>query len=163
MSTSCGETEASRREFLCALAGCAAAALGSCSEITHTPFFTKRFRELGEDERKAWLADLERRQAERHGRRIEISDRGPKPGVEFGYALDLSRCVGCRRCALPRSCLRWSWRTAPAHVDGRLEVGDVGERPAPRLAPCRRRGRSLRRLLGEERACDRKRGARKYR
>src|SRR4030095_12265039 len=23
---------------------------------------------------------------------------GPRPGVEFGYGLDLSRCVGCRRC-----------------------------------------------------------------
>ena len=98
MSTTGTESEASRREFLCALAGCAAAALGSCSEITHTPFFTKRFRELGEDERKTWLADLERAQVERHGRRVEISDQGPKPGVEFGYALDLSRCVGCRRC-----------------------------------------------------------------
>jgi Fe-S-cluster-containing dehydrogenase component len=27
-----------------------------------------------------------------------VSDAKPLPGVEFAYALDLSRCVGCRRC-----------------------------------------------------------------
>ncbi|MEX2662764.1 MAG: 4Fe-4S dicluster domain-containing protein, partial [Vicinamibacterales bacterium] len=27
-----------------------------------------------------------------------MSDAGPMPGVVFGYALDISRCIGCRRC-----------------------------------------------------------------
>ena len=27
-----------------------------------------------------------------------MSDAAPMPGVLFAYALDLSRCIGCRRC-----------------------------------------------------------------
>ncbi len=92
------ETDSSRREFLCALAGCAAAIAGSCSEITHTPFFQKRFRELTEGERGEILADLMKQQSERFGKAITIDDMPAQEGVLFGCALDISRCVGCRRC-----------------------------------------------------------------
>ena len=29
---------------------------------------------------------------------MTVSDAGPMPGVLFAYALDISRCIGCRRC-----------------------------------------------------------------
>jgi molybdopterin-containing oxidoreductase family iron-sulfur binding subunit len=29
---------------------------------------------------------------------MTVADTPPLPGVEFAYALDLSRCIGCRRC-----------------------------------------------------------------
>ncbi len=91
--------EVSRREFLCTVAGCAAAAaVGGCSDITHTDFFRKRFRELEPDELKDIIADLEARQTAKYGKQTTISTKGPLPGVEYGYALDVSRCVGCRRC-----------------------------------------------------------------
>ena len=89
----------SRREFLCAVAGCAAAAAAAgCSNLTHTPWFQKRFRELDGEEIGDILADLEREYSERFGREVTVTAEGPRRGVEFGYALDISRCVGCRRC-----------------------------------------------------------------
>jgi Fe-S-cluster-containing dehydrogenase component len=92
------ENEASRREFLCALAGCAAALAGGCSEITHTPFFQKRFRELSAEERAAFVADLEREHSARFHKPVKVGLQEAKEGVLFGYALDISRCIGCRRC-----------------------------------------------------------------
>jgi Fe-S-cluster-containing dehydrogenase component len=47
---------------------------------------------------KKALDDMERQYAERLDKAIKVSDAPPIPGVEFAYALDISRCVGCRRC-----------------------------------------------------------------
>ncbi len=88
----------SRREFLCAVAGCTAAAAGSCVDVTHTPFFRERLRELTPDELGAIVARLADSYRERYGRDFEIGTEPAQDGVEFAYALDLSRCVGCRRC-----------------------------------------------------------------
>jgi len=44
------------------------------------------------------LARLERQYRKRYGKRVRVSADAPLPDVLFGYALDLSRCVGCRRC-----------------------------------------------------------------
>ncbi len=44
------------------------------------------------------LDDLEREYSERYHEKVKVSDAPPLPGVEFAYALDLSRCIGCRRC-----------------------------------------------------------------
>jgi len=93
------EVDVSRREFLCALAGCAAAAsVAGCSDMTHTPWFQQRFRELSRDEIDAMLSDLSHRYTERFGKEVTVRADGPRRGVEFAYALDISRCVGCRRC-----------------------------------------------------------------
>ena len=92
------EELASRREFLCAVAGCAAAAAGSCSDIGHTPWFQKRFRELSKAEIDVVLADLEKKHSAKYGKTVTVGAEGPLPDVEFGYALDISRCIGCRRC-----------------------------------------------------------------
>ena len=91
-------TDLSRRDFLCGLAGCAAAAAGACSDLTHTPFFQKRFVELSPAELSELLTDLARTNSERFGKEVQVGAEPALPGVEFGYALDVSRCVGCRRC-----------------------------------------------------------------
>ena len=96
---SCGEPAGlSRRDFLCSVVGCAAAAAGACIEPTHIPFFRKHLHELTEEERRALVAGIEADLAAAHGRPIQVGDARAMPGVEFAYALDLSRCVGCRRC-----------------------------------------------------------------
>jgi molybdopterin-containing oxidoreductase family iron-sulfur binding subunit len=41
---------------------------------------------------------MEREYAERYGAPVTVADTPAAPGVQFAYALDLSRCVGCRRC-----------------------------------------------------------------
>ncbi len=47
--------------------------------------------------RKA-LDEMEREYAGKYGKAVTVSDSPALPGVLFGYALDLSRCIGCRRC-----------------------------------------------------------------
>jgi len=58
----------------------------------------ERFSEIGPERKQQILDDLEREYSERYERPVEVEDTLPMDGVEFGYGLDLSRCVGCRRC-----------------------------------------------------------------
>ncbi len=85
----------SRRDFMCAVASCAVAA---CTDVTHTSFFRDRLRELSTADIAAIVADLEREYRERFGKEVTVGTEEAMDGVEFAYALDLSRCVGCRRC-----------------------------------------------------------------
>ena len=89
----------SRRAFLtCVVAGCAAAATTGCGDFLHTAVGKKSFREYGKDEIAGLLAELEADAKKRTGKDVKVTATGPLPGVEFGYALDVSRCIGCRRC-----------------------------------------------------------------
>jgi molybdopterin-containing oxidoreductase family iron-sulfur binding subunit len=93
------QTLPSRREFACAVAGCVAvAAAGGCSDLTHTSWFRGRFREMSDEEKRTAVADLEKEHTERFKKPVQVGVEPPLPGVEYGYALDISRCIGCRRC-----------------------------------------------------------------
>ncbi|HEX6851279.1 MAG TPA: 4Fe-4S dicluster domain-containing protein [Candidatus Polarisedimenticolaceae bacterium] len=76
-------------------AGAAVAALSGCRI---EEFFRAHFRELSKADLDAALRGIERSNLERFGKRTTVDATGARPGVEFGYGLDLSRCVGCRRC-----------------------------------------------------------------
>jgi molybdopterin-containing oxidoreductase family iron-sulfur binding subunit len=87
-----------RRGFLrSAAAGAALAALSAC-DLGLEDLLRKHFRELSPGELDEVLAKLERRNLERFGRKTSISAAPARAGVEFGYGLDVSRCLGCRRC-----------------------------------------------------------------
>jgi molybdopterin-containing oxidoreductase family iron-sulfur binding subunit len=58
----------------------------------------KRLYEAPRAQLKKAIEDMERQYRERLGVNVSVSDAPPIPGVEFAYALDLSRCIGCRRC-----------------------------------------------------------------
>ena len=88
----------SRRRFLCIAAGCAAAAAGGCSDLTHTSFFRKNFRDMSPEDLARIIADLEREHSATYGKSVTVGVEPPLPGVAFAYALDISRCIGCRRC-----------------------------------------------------------------
>src|SRR5512135_387291 len=89
----------SRRQFLQA-AGVAAvaAALVGCEHLSTEEFLQRNFRELSKDEVAAVIARLEKEYKAEFGKRVTVGIEPPLPGVLFGYALDLSRCIGCRRC-----------------------------------------------------------------
>jgi Fe-S-cluster-containing dehydrogenase component len=53
---------------------------------------------LSPAELKRSLAEMERRYSAKYGTAVKVSAAPPLAGVEFAYALDISRCVGCRRC-----------------------------------------------------------------
>jgi molybdopterin-containing oxidoreductase family iron-sulfur binding subunit len=58
----------------------------------------RRLREMPRAQLRQALRDLEQEYARTYGQPVQVSDAGPMPGVLFAYALDLSRCIGCRRC-----------------------------------------------------------------
>jgi Fe-S-cluster-containing dehydrogenase component len=61
-------------------------------------FFQKNFRELGRDEIRDVVARLEKEYSTRYGKPVKVKTNAPMEGVLYGYGLDLSRCIGCRRC-----------------------------------------------------------------
>jgi len=81
----------SRRKFVSVSAAAAAGwILTSCGP--------KRLYEVPPERLKEVILEMERDYADRLGTPVSISDAPPIPGTEFAYALDISRCVGCRRC-----------------------------------------------------------------
>jgi molybdopterin-containing oxidoreductase family iron-sulfur binding subunit len=61
-------------------------------------FFQKHFKEMNDAEIKQVLGRLEREYEEKYKKAIKVGNQKAMPGVIFGYGLDLSRCIGCRRC-----------------------------------------------------------------
>ena len=76
-------------------------------------FLQKHYKELTPDELAAALRRLEQRTQAEYGAAVTIRDPRPEPGVEFGYALNLSICVGCRQCA--EACHRENNHDRPSH------------------------------------------------
>jgi len=61
-------------------------------------FFQKHFREMTIDEKNEVIKRLEKEYKEKYKVDFNIKTTKPLPGVLFGYGLDISRCIGCRRC-----------------------------------------------------------------
>jgi molybdopterin-containing oxidoreductase family iron-sulfur binding subunit len=68
-------------------------------DLSVDAFLQKHYKELSQSEMAAVLLRLEDETALDHGVEVTIADPRPTPGVSFGYALNLSVCVGCRKCA----------------------------------------------------------------
>ena len=106
MSTSLNEPtrpgHLSRREFffnLFALA--AAAALPGCTKRQKEDlraFVHANFKEMSPAELTEILAVWEKRYTQKFGQPVSVKATPPRKDTLFGYALDLSRCIGCRRC-----------------------------------------------------------------
>ncbi|PWB60823.1 MAG: 4Fe-4S ferredoxin, partial [Deltaproteobacteria bacterium] len=91
----------SRRKALKGLAvGLGALALPGkdASASVWEAFFQKNFRELDKPELQRVLARLENEYNRQFGKPVKVKATPPLEGVQYGYGLDLSRCIGCRRC-----------------------------------------------------------------
>ena len=106
MKKECGEP-VSRRSFL-KTAGIASAslALGGCDVGKKLlpgdfleEFLQKHFKEMSPDEIKEVKDRIQRKYKKKYGREFVLGTEAHYPDVLFGYGLDLSRCIGCRRCA----------------------------------------------------------------
>lgn len=73
-------------------------------EVTLDDLLQRHYRELTPPEMQRILDDLEQKCQQSYGVRPTIRDLKPLAGVEFAYALNLTRCIGCRRCA--HACLK---------------------------------------------------------
>ncbi|MCP4453998.1 MAG: 4Fe-4S dicluster domain-containing protein [Planctomycetes bacterium] len=100
----------SRRGFLrqssCMVGGLAA--LGAaCSPLRHLTqddlpsleeLFQKHYKEMTQEDLARALSRVKADVKRRHGVDAQVGDVKPLTGVEFVYALNLSRCIGCRKC-----------------------------------------------------------------
>ena len=62
-------------------------------------FLQRHYKELSRDEMDVILRRIEAKTLAEHGVEVHVEDVRPLEGVSFGYALNLSACIGCRRCA----------------------------------------------------------------
>jgi molybdopterin-containing oxidoreductase family iron-sulfur binding subunit len=99
----------SRRGFLKEAGGLSMASLmGTAALLTHSDnaqaktewaeWFQKNYRLMTEEEKAQAKARLERRYSEEYGKRVTVDTTPAKEGVLFGYALNIQKCIGCRRC-----------------------------------------------------------------
>jgi ferredoxin len=98
----------SRRDFITgmaltiAAAGAGAAALSPLINAEEVPsvddILQQHYARLTTDEKKAIFARLENEISSKYGVKATISDPQPLDGVVYGYALNIGRCIGCRKC-----------------------------------------------------------------
>ncbi len=96
-----------RRNFLrSAVAGTAALAIpvGTSDASVWEAFFQKHFKEMNEDDKARVIERLEKDYKKKYNKDVKVKTTDALPGVKFGYGLDLSRCIGCRRCVY--ACVR---------------------------------------------------------
>ncbi|MBI4349937.1 MAG: 4Fe-4S dicluster domain-containing protein [Elusimicrobia bacterium] len=102
-------TEASgitRREFLgvaaVGLAAATAAALSPLRQLADFPtledWLRKHYTELTPRDKEAIFERIRAQVEKDYGVRPNLTDQPPLDGVMFAYALNIGRCVGCRRC-----------------------------------------------------------------
>ena len=69
------------------------------SDLDLDAFLQTHYKELTTDELAEVMRRHEREAKRDYGADVTIEDVPPTPGVVFGYALNLSICIGCRKCA----------------------------------------------------------------
>jgi molybdopterin-containing oxidoreductase family iron-sulfur binding subunit len=79
-----------------------AASLAPLRELKDFPsaeqFLQKYYKELTPEEMAKVLKRIENEVERQYGLRPHVRDLKPMDGVEFVYALNLTRCIGCRKC-----------------------------------------------------------------
>jgi len=91
-----GSLAVPRRTFLAGAAG--ALGLAAVSACDWPAFFQQNFRRLTPGEIDETVARLQAQYRQRYGRDFQVDTEGPIDGTLFAYALDIQRCIGCRKC-----------------------------------------------------------------
>lgn len=85
--------------------GMGAATIDGCGiSPTLEEFLQRRFREMSPEEVAAALERIEQKYHAQYGLEFNIKTTPAQEGTVFGYALDISRCIGCRKCVY--ACVR---------------------------------------------------------
>jgi molybdopterin-containing oxidoreductase family iron-sulfur binding subunit len=104
-----GTVSSSRRGFLKDAGGLGIASLmGAAALLTNSDdaqaktewaeMFQKNYRLMTDEEKAQAKARLERRYSQEYGKPVTVDTTPAKEGVLFGYALNIQKCIGCRRC-----------------------------------------------------------------
>jgi len=102
------QAKLSRRDFItgmvvtAAAGGAGAAALSPLMRAEEVPslddFLQQHYQRLTTDQKKAIFARLESEISSTYGIEAKVGDPQPLTGVVYGYALNIGRCIGCRKC-----------------------------------------------------------------
>jgi len=95
-----------RRDFLknmgvATVAGAAALSAGpddAEAKVTWAEWFQTHYILMTDEQKKECIERLEKRYTEEFGKKTTVADTPAMPDVLFGYALSISKCIGCRRC-----------------------------------------------------------------
>jgi molybdopterin-containing oxidoreductase family iron-sulfur binding subunit len=91
-----------RREWMKAMgaiaSGLALATSGCNQGASMEEFLRTRFQELSKKDVQELLGHLGKKYSEQYEKPVNVKATPAREGVQFGYALDISRCIGCRRC-----------------------------------------------------------------
>ncbi|KPJ94561.1 MAG: hypothetical protein AMJ53_05020 [Gammaproteobacteria bacterium SG8_11] len=68
------------------------------AEVTAAEWLQGHFVLMSDKDKQEAIARLEKRYTAQYGKKTTVSNTPPPEGVLFGYALDISKCIGCRRC-----------------------------------------------------------------
>jgi Fe-S-cluster-containing dehydrogenase component len=68
------------------------------SGMTLERFLQKHYKEMTPEDMEKVLERIRAEVEARYEQRPDLSDVKPMDGVEFAYALNLGRCIGCRKC-----------------------------------------------------------------
>jgi len=68
-------------------------------DLSPEQFLQRHYKELTAVDLQIILGRLAKETKENYGADVTINDYQAQPGVKFGYALNLSICIGCRKCA----------------------------------------------------------------
>ena len=69
------------------------------ADLSFDELIQKHYKALDRSEMEAILRRLEEKTEEEYGANVTIVDARPTPQTSFAYALNLSICIGCRKCA----------------------------------------------------------------
>jgi molybdopterin-containing oxidoreductase family iron-sulfur binding subunit len=95
------KSKVTRRKFLAGLAATAAALtlpIRDAEGYIVEEYFRQHFQRLDKEDLKNILTSMEEELSFKYGKKVTAKATPPMDNVVFGYALDLSRCIGCRRC-----------------------------------------------------------------
>ena len=104
-----GTVSSSRRGFLKDAGGLGIASLmGAAALLTNSDdaqakmewaeWFQGNYRLMTDKEKAQAKARLEKRYSKEYGKPVTVDTTPAKAGVLFGYALNIQKCIGCRRC-----------------------------------------------------------------
>lgn len=74
------------------------------SEATWAEWFQGNYRLMTDQEKEEAVARLEKRYSAQYGKKVTVDNAPAMDGVLFGYALNIQKCIGCRRCV--KACVK---------------------------------------------------------
>ena len=68
------------------------------ANVEWAEWFQSNYREMTDEEKQEAVERLERRYSAEYGKDVIVDSTPAQEGVLFGQALDIQKCIGCRRC-----------------------------------------------------------------